>query len=637
MRSGNRERARKTWQQVLDAVAEDAEALFHLGSLARLDGDHVTALAYLKRARAQAPTHPGVLINLGLALEAVQDLVAAEECFRAAQAAAPDDFEPLANLAQNLYQQRRFDEALGRFNALVDRFEVRVAAILANRGVCAIQTGDYETAAVSYYAALRIDRSSAALHCDLGFLELLRMRHAEAAAFFESALAIDPGNVAASSALLFARQSGFDWRDFEARRNEQLARAQAGAPLAPWSFLAIADAPALQRRVAESWSAGKTRHVSSRSFSTTRADRATRFGFVSLGFGNHPVGRLAVDLVERLAKRGFVVSLYAVAAARDDAIEQRFIDAANRFHRARAWSADRLASQIRDDAIDVLFDLDGLTDRALVELFAMRPAPMQVNFLGYAGTAGTPVYDFIVTDRHCIPEAARQHYVERPLYVDPCYLPSDSRRDAGAQVSRHEYGLDEDSFVLCALAGGYKILPPLFDAWMQLLSRHARTVLWLRDAADDAKARLRSEAEARGVAADRLVFAPNEPLLRYLARFRLADLFVDTAPLGAHTTVNDALFAGLPVVTIDGESFSARVSASQVVAAGLPGLVARDVADSRRLVEELVEDPAQLLGAKATLARNNAERGGLFDSEAYARRFESAVQAAWRSLRAGDR
>lgn len=639
VRNGHRERATEVWKQVLDIAADDAEALFHLGSLARLDGRHGEALGYLQRAREQAPGHPGVLVNLGLAFEANEDFVAAEECFRKARAAAPEAFEPLANLAQNLYQQRRFDEALGQFNILTERFDVRDAAILANRGVCAMHTGDYDLAADSYYAALRIDGSSPRLRCDLGFLELQRMRHAEAASFFESALAADPGNAAAASALLFARQSVFDWREFDARRAALLAQARTGASIAPWSFLALSDDPGAQRAVAESWTRAKTGPPAKlRSAPVPEREQATRLGFVSLGFGHHPVGRLAVELVERLARGGFEVILYSIAAARGDAIERRFIDAASRFHWARQWSADQLATRIRDDAIDVLFDLDGLTDRSLVDVFAQRPAPMQVNFLGYAGTIGTPVYDFIVTDRHCIPEDARRHYVERALYVDPCYLPSDSRRSADAAgMSRADYGLAEDGFVLCAFSASYKILPALFDAWMQVLARRPAAVLWLREVSEDAKSRLRSEAQARGVAADRLVFAPNDTLPRYLARFRLADLFVDTAPLGAHTTVNDALFAGLPVVTIDGESFGGRASASQVLAAGTPQLVARDIAGYRRVIDELIDDPRRLRQARAIVERIKQGAGGLFDGERYARRFADGVQRAWRSLQGSDR
>ena len=297
---------------------------------------------------------------------------------------------------------------------------------------------------------------------------------------------------------------------------------------------------------------------------------------------------------------------------------------------ARRQSRPRARDDEVERGIDVLFDLDGLSGRSLVELFAMRPAPLQVNFLGYTGTLGTNVYDFIISDRHCIPDEFRRHYVERPLYIDPCYLPSDSRRTVDStHVTRSQYGLPEDAVVLCAFANTYKILPDMFDTWMRILARHEDAVLWLRDVHGDAKARFGDEAEVRGVSRTRLFFAPTEHLGRYLARFRLATLFLDTAPFGAHTTVNDALFAGLPVVTINGLSFTGRASASQVIAAALPSLVASDHQSYYDIVDRLLASPAELTRLGLTL-KTPTTAGHLFDMDRYVDRFEEAILSAWR-------
>jgi predicted O-linked N-acetylglucosamine transferase (SPINDLY family) len=259
---------------------------------------------------------------------------------------------------------------------------------------------------------------------------------------------------------------------------------------------------------------------------------------------------------------------------------------------------------------------------------------LQAGFLGFTGTMGSAAYDFIVADRYCIPPASVPHYVETPLYIDPCYLPSDSRRTLGPVPDRIDYGLPGDAIVLCAFANTYKILPAMFDAWMSLLVRHPRALLWLRDAGEEINLRLREEARARNVDATRLAFAPKEPPARYLARFRLADLFVDTSPFGAHTTLNDALFAGLPAVSIEGRTFAARASASQLRAAGLEALVAGSVDDYVRIADRLIANPGTLR-ALAERLRAAAAQTPLFDMDRYTRAFERAIEGAVEARCAG--
>jgi predicted O-linked N-acetylglucosamine transferase (SPINDLY family) len=238
---------------------------------------------------------------------------------------------------------------------------------------------------------------------------------------------------------------------------------------------------------------------------------------------------------------------------------------------------------------------------------------------------GASYYDYVVTDEMATPASEQANFSERLAYLGACYLPSDSRRVCSEPApSRANYGLPEGSVVFAAQSAPYKILPEMFDAWMRLLREVDSSVLWLRSMLPLAEENLRREAVRRGVDGVRLVFAPREPVERYLARFRLADLYLDTYPFGAHTTVNDALFAGLPVLTLAGRGMAARASASQLVAAGLPELIAATHDEYAATALDLGRDHARL-GELTTRLRNNRSSNPLFDMQSYTRRFEEML------------
>jgi predicted O-linked N-acetylglucosamine transferase (SPINDLY family) len=286
-------------------------------------------------------------------------------------------------------------------------------------------------------------------------------------------------------------------------------------------------------------------------------------------------------------------------------------------------------TRIREDRIAIAFDLTGHTEHARPDIFAARSAPVQINFLGHAGTLGAAYYDYIVTDPTTTPPSEQKHFTEKFVYVSQCYVPSDTRRGIGEPPTRAEYGLPSAAFVFCTQAAPYKILPGMFEVWMRLVADVGDSVLWLRPMHAVAAGNLRATAQRRGIAAERLVFAPQEPSPRYLARFRLADLYLDTYPFGSHTTVNDALFAGLPVLALAGRSMAARASASQVRAAGLPELVANSHEEYGSIALGLARDRPRLAALTARL-RSERASAPLFDMQRYAREFEDGLMRIWR-------
>jgi protein O-GlcNAc transferase len=625
------------WERLLIAAPGDPEALFHLGNVAREQGDNEAAIAHFTAALERAPGHYGLANNLGLAYKNAGRLRDAEDAFRVALAANPEGLEPLANLAQNLYQQQRYEDALTYFEPLVQRYpEVDRAAIHANRGVALSMVGRLPEADTALTRALELEPGLPSLQRDIGLLYIKQMRWSKAAEQLELASRATPDSLIGASMLETARSNLADWRDGGALRKRLIDALRSGAlgpndSITPFDFMAFCDDPALQRAAAATWV--QDRIAEPLPLRTLASGERLRLGFVSSDFGNHPVARLLLSLLETLDRNRFESFAYLTRPVQHvDRYLDRVKAAVRAFVPIDRLTPDEVAARVRADRIDILFDLNGLTGTQATAAFARRPAPMQVNFLGYTGTMAEGGYDFIVTDRHCLPEAERGNYRERPLFVEPCYLPSDATRDLDpAPPSRAEYGLPDAAFVLAMFAAPYKFSPALFDRWMNLLRRHPDSVMWLRQMEDAAVANLRAEAQARGVASARLVFAPTEPIPRYLARFRHADLFLDTYPFGTHTTVNDALFAGLPVVTQQGRSFASRASASQVLAAGLPELVADSAEQYEAIAEALLTDRPRLAALTARL-RDAGVHKPLFDAAAYARAFEAALRGGWAEL-----
>ena len=486
----------------------DVEALFYRGVAALRGGDFAAAITQFESALGGAPEHPGLLNNLGLALERSGDLPAAEGVFRRAAVSEPAGFDGLANLAQNLYQQRRYEDALAVFDQLVRRFQVGHAAIWANRAVCQCRCGDPEGALAGFRQAIALAPDVASLHCDVGALLWAQHRFAEAHTALGRCLELDPANGTATRLLAAVQIYLADWKDYAKRRELLLSGATSsantpGQPIESFNVQALCDDPALELRLARLW----TRElappaVAAPSAHAPREDARLRLGFASRDLYDHPVGRLVVNLLERIDRARFTVTAYAIGDAPDDPLRERIARAVDRFRDTGRSDAASIARLIQDDDIDVLFDLNGFTG-SIADVFIHRPAPMQVSFLGYSGTLGLDCYDFIVADRYCIRDEDRSFYVEAPLYVDPCYLPSDAARSVDAATpARADYELPEHAFVLYAPAAPYKITPEMFGLWMLLVDSRPDAVLWMRGSEPSTMARLRDEAERRGIDRD---------------------------------------------------------------------------------------------------------------------------------------
>jgi predicted O-linked N-acetylglucosamine transferase (SPINDLY family) len=320
----------------------------------------------------------------------------------------------------------------------------------------------------------------------------------------------------------------------------------------------------------------------------------------------------------------------------DNSDMRRRVEAAfERFIDAKPQGDDQIADLVRSLEVDILVDLKGFTQDARTGVLAMRPAPIQVNYLGFPGTIGAGFIDYIVADRTVIPEDHAHCYAEKIVWLPDSYQVNDHRRAiAEAAPAWADFGLPDGGFVFCCFNDNYKITPNVFSAWMRILHAVDDSVLWLFEDNPTAAGNLRREAAASGIAPQRLVFARRLPNAAHLARHRCADLFLDTLPYGAHTTASDALWAGLPVLTCLGETFAGRVGASLLNAIELPELITTTPDAYEQLAIELAKNPARLAALKAKLARNRLATP-LFDTARFTRNIEAAYTAMMERHRAG--
>lgn len=469
----------------------------------------------------------------------------------------------------------------------------------------------------------------------------------EAAECMKTVLALDPRQLEAMSHLSHEKRHVFDWQDFDAelaRIEAELAASPPGLAraTAPLALLALPLSPVLQRVGAEqesarlAWLNPLLPPLTAAEAAERRGRTRLRLGFVSYDFREHPVAQLMVELFETLDRDRFELLLYSAGPDDGSPLRERVRAAADRVVELRGLSDPQAAAQVRADGVDLLVDLMGHTRGTRLGLFACRPAPVQLSYLGFPGSTGAGFIDYIVADAVTAPLAHEAHFSEKIAQLPGCFQPNGRWRPLPQPMARAEAGLPEDGFVLCAFNHGYKILPPAFDAWCRVLHRVPRAVLWLKESNAQLAGNVRREAAARGIAPGRIVFAPKVGYAEHFSRLALADVFVDTWPYNAHTTAADALWAGLPVLTLPGESFASRVAASVLAAVGLEGLAMGSVEDYEAALVTMAGDDSILAGLRAHLVSNRLQLP-LFDSVGHTRRFEALLGRMWQQWCSGHR
>jgi predicted O-linked N-acetylglucosamine transferase (SPINDLY family) len=449
----------------------------------------------------------------------------------------------------------------------------------------------------------------------------------EAAEAYARAHALAPDEPQIAAYLLAWRRKLCDWRDLDALSLQvRDAVAQGRAMVEPFAFLSEDSTAAEQLRCARQRAAAIARAVRPLPPAPKHdGTRPLRAGFLSNGFGAHPTGLLTVALFEALrAERLLDAHLFALNRDDGSLVRQR-LQNATQLHDAAGLPHAQVAQRIRAAGIDVLFDLRGWGGGGAPEVLAMRPAPVQVNWLAYPGTSGAPWIDYVLADAFVLPQTLAASFSERVVRLPRCFQPTDTARAIPPAPPRGDCGLPDDGVVFCCFNNSYKLNPASMTRALAVLREVPGSVLWLLSGPGRADQRLRGFAQNQGISPERLVFMPKQPHAEYLARLQHADLFLDTGPYNAHTTASDALWAGCPLLTRPGDTFAARVAGSLNHHLGMAAMnVDSDAAFVARAVE-LGLDAQVRATLRAEVARGRAD-SGLFDMAGFARDFAGVVR-----------
>lgn len=616
-----------------EAVARSnrAEGLRRQGRIAEAEAEHRAALCWL-------PGFGGIHYNLGVVLHAQGRAGEAASAFQEAARLMPRFAGAPTNLAVALRDLGRQDEAATAARAALRLDPASVPAWLV-LGAALRDAGHTDAAVAAFRAGAALAPGTAEVQANLGIALKEAGDTPASIPPLERAIMLglaDPGGVLAQ--LVQQRRHLCRWDGLEALSAalRALVRAGSTAQAQPWILLGEGLGPAVERAAAERYTAWRLRGVppTAPPSPVPAEPGPIRVGYLSADFQEHATAVLLAEVIERHDRGRVVVHGYSYGAEDGGPMRRRLARAFDCFVDLRCAGHDAAAAVIRGDGIEILVDLKGHTQGARPEIPALRPAPVQVAWLGYPGTCGAPFLDYVLADAVVAPRAHQPYFTERIVHLPGCYQPNDRTRPVGATPSRAECGLPDDAVVLCCFNSPYKITPDLFAIWMGLLRRSPATVLWLLAGHPEATANLRRAAVAQGVDPARLVFAPKRPTPAYLAQYRAADLFLDTRPVGAHTTASDALWAGLPVLTMLGDSFAGRVAASLLHAVGLPDLVTETPEAYGTAALRLIGDAGWRTALRARLAAGR-DTTPLFDTDRLARALESGFATMAARYRAG--
>ncbi|MDB5452010.1 MAG: tetratricopeptide repeat protein, partial [Caulobacteraceae bacterium] len=496
-------------------------------------------------------------------------------------------------------------------------------------------------AAIGYCdAVLALDPDHVAANSLRAVELMLLKRMDEAAAAVARTLALNPDD---DLALYVRGQLALQSCDWDAQgetlalMRRMCAEGQVSMALSAFTFMCFDTSPAEQLACARLSAQQIVKAVGAAPQPPARVVKAgekIRLAYLSGDFSLHATTWLMAGLIEHHDRGRFEVIGLSNGPVAQDAMRQRLTGAFDRFVDIREMDDGAVVGLMRDAGVDIAIDLKGYTQNHRAEVFARRPAPVQVNFLGYPGTMGAEFIDYIVADAQLIAPAEEAFYAEKVVRMPDTYQVNTPRPETAWRTTRAEQGLPEGALVFASFNNSYKITRPVFDIWMRLIKAAPGSVLWLLGDNAAAVARLRGEAEARGVEAGRLVFAERMEQAQHLARQELADLFLDTVPVNAHTTASDALWSGLPVLTCKGRAFIGRVAASVLSAADMPELIVDDLAAYEALALELANDRPRLAAMRARLTQGR-DRGRLFDTARFTRHLEAAFETMQARAQAG--
>jgi predicted O-linked N-acetylglucosamine transferase (SPINDLY family) len=622
---GRLDEALASYEQALRLNPNDAAAYNHRGVVRQKLGRTDEALHDYERALRLKPDYAEVHSNRGVLLQQLGRFDEALASIDSALRLQPNYADAHFNRGNVLVELKRFELACASYERAL-AIAPAVPEVLHNYGHVLFEMLRFEDALRSYDQALAALPGYAEAWYSRGNVLKELQRTEDALASYARALELQPDYAWLYGSWLHTKMQLCDWSDFEARISELAARIERRETATPpFPVLSLMDSPSLHQLAARTWIEKEHPRASAPlPMAAGPRHERIRVGYFSRDFRNHSVAMLLAETLERHDRSRFEISAFSYGPDTQDQMRRRIELGVDRFVDVQ-WRRDEDVVRLaRDMELDIAVDLVGFTGGRL-GVFALRAAPVQVSYLGYLGTLGADFMDYLIADETIVPAEKRRHYTERIAYL-PSYQANDSKLAiADKHCTRAELGLAETGFVFCCFNASYKITPPTFDRWMRILRAIEGSQMLLLGDVARVEQHLRREAERRGVDGKRLVFGQKLPVPEYLARFRCADLFLDTLPYNAGTTASNALWAGLPVLTQIGESFPARVAASLLHAVGMPELVTYTSDEYEAAAIGLGTHPSHLAALREKLARNRLTTP-LFDTGSFTRHLEEAYR-----------
>jgi predicted O-linked N-acetylglucosamine transferase (SPINDLY family) len=592
-------------------------------------GDDDEAIFYHKNAIRVQPNSKEAWVNYGKSLWNLKDYYKALDCYDCALKIDQNFIEALINKSGILIHLRKYSEALTVLDnaLLLNSSEVKICL---NRGIAFTRLDLNEEALLQYNKVIETDHNCYEAYYYKALVLFNLKNYEDSFVFFKKALSFRNNINFLFGDFIYSKMSVCDWDFFNENISElQLKIKNKELVIEPLALKGLIDSPELELITTQNYVRFRYLDYLKKDSKFIKKSKSSkiRLGYYSSDFNKyHPVAFLTSQIFEEHNKDLFEVFAFSFAKHDEkDEFQKRIIDSFDKFIHCKDLSNLEIVNLSKELKLDIAIDLNGYTKDNRAEIFFERVAPIQVNYLGYPGTMASKSIDYIVSDNVVISKSNKEFFNEKIVYLPNSYPPNDKKKIISEKIFvRTEFGLKDDQFVFCCFNNNFKITPIIFDVWMKILSRANNSVIWLLEKNFLVSKNLKKEAEKRGVSSTRLIFSKRIDLRpEYLARQRLADLFLDTFPYNAHSTSCDALFMGLPVLTLIGNSFQSRIGASLLYSVGISELIAKNLKEYEDLAVELATNKEKIFSIKEKL-KNNVMKESQLNAKLFTQNLEKA-------------
>jgi len=630
-KNGRLEEAKKIYEIVLEKNPNNFEIINLLGVVSSQLKDHVKAINLINKAININSNHPSLYNNLGAVHKEMEEYDLAIKNFEKAIRLNPNYAEAYNNLGIIFRKKNQYKEAYNNYKIAI-KINPNYAEAYNNLGLLFAETKNFKESIVNFSKAIEMNNNYIDAYKNRANIYSLNKQNFLAIKDYNKLKILEPDKEIIYDSLIFFNKNQIcDWKDFKKNlrkiENYLTNNQSITGYMNPWKLLSCTDSLEIIKKNTNNYNNKEfgNKENKKKIFSYTYPKKKIRIAYYSPDFRRHAVSHLIANVYESHNKDNFEIIGFHFSKSLDDDMTKRISIAFDKFFDVKNISDQDVISQSKELKIDIAIDLAGHTADNRTNIFINRVAPIQINFLGYPGSVG-PYMDYIIADKNLIPDKNQKFYFEKIIYMPDCYQPHDSKKNIGnINYDRKKFNLPESNFLYCCFNSVYKINPLIFNSWMRILKKTKNTALCLLESTDICKENLFNEASKRGVDANRIFFSPRVDYEDMFQRFKLCDLFLDTFPYSAHTTANEALSSGLPLLAITGESFQSRVSTSLLKNLNMPELITSNIEDYENFAIHLANNPEKLKEIREKLL-SSIKNSNTFNAKIFTKNLEKAYQ-----------